>query len=767
MREAGVCGFAMRTEKQFADSNNFTAFRLLLALWVLLGHYKIFTGNFDPPWPFEYAMAAVDCFFVVSGYLVTSSFDRDSDFLRFYVRRFFRIYPLYITIVAIQTVLLGALDSAGIAANAGPLLHYFLANAAFANFLDHNLGHGTLASLVDPNLNPSMWTLKIEVGFYLILPFLWLGVRRYGLSLLVAIFVLSAAYYEAFDLTGHYPYAKQLPGEMQYFVLGIAAYLYRDRLVIGRALGLVLAVVAAVVFTLMVRTHAAIVFPLVVGAFTVLVALATPPIRLRTDISYGVYLLHAPVIQLSLLFGIYRPDWLGVIATVTVVLFLSVVVERLIEAPGIAFGKYLAQRLRQRAVVAPVPPAATDSVTKLNVIMLNDFCYVQGGASKVAIDEAIGLTKSGSNVIFLGAVGPPCKELRDSAVTVECLDQHELLEVSRQPFVALQGIWNFKAARHIRAILDQLPRDRTIVHLHGYTKALTVSPVWTARRLGFPVVCTLHDFFAACPNGAFFDYPKGRPCMKRALSLGCVMTHCDKRRYAHKLFRVARGLVQRWFAQFPTTVRDYISLSRRSAAILTTYLPPQARLHALQDAIDTVRGRPVAAAANRTILYVGRLDPEKGVLLLAETISRLGAEAIFVGDGPLRPVLEAIPGVSVTGWQPRAEIRRHLARARCLVFPSLWYETYGLTVDEAASCGVPAIVSDISAAAERIEDGMTGWHFRSGDRTDLIRCLKLIEDDALVRTAGLAAYDAFWRRGESAETHARRLMGIYKQAMQA
>ncbi|MDE1968443.1 MAG: acyltransferase family protein, partial [Alphaproteobacteria bacterium] len=84
----------MRTEKQFADSNNFTAFRLLLALWVLLGHYKIFIGDFDPPWPFEYAMAAVDCFFVVSGYLVTSSFDRDSDFLRFYIRRFFRIYPL-------------------------------------------------------------------------------------------------------------------------------------------------------------------------------------------------------------------------------------------------------------------------------------------------------------------------------------------------------------------------------------------------------------------------------------------------------------------------------------------------------------------------------------------------------------------------------------------------------------------------------------------------------------------------------------------------
>jgi len=757
----------MRTEKQFADSNNFTAFRLLLALWVLLGHYKIFIGDFDPAWPFEYAMAAVDCFFVVSGYLVTSSFDRDSDLLRFYVRRFFRIYPLYLAVVAVQTILLGTLDPVGISANVGPLLRYFMANAMFANFLDHNLGHGVLVSLVDPNINPSMWTLKIEVGFYLILPFLWMGVRRYGLPLLVAIFVLSAIYYEAFDLTDNYLYAKQLPGEMQYFVLGIAAYLYRDRVVIGRTTGLVLAAIAAVAFTLLVRSHPAIIFPLVVGAFTAVVALATPPVRLRTDISYGVYLLHAPVIQLSLLFGIYRPDWLGVIATVVVVLSLSLVVERVIEAPGIACGKYLAQRLRRRTVAPPLPQVPAAAAARLNILMLNDFCYVQGGASKVAIDEAISLARSGNNVIFLGAVGPPCAELCGSAVTVECLDQNELLDVGRRPFVALQGIWNIKAARRMRAILDRLPRDRTVVHLHGYTKALTVSPVWAARRLGFPVVCTLHDFFTACPNGAFFDYPKGRPCMKRALSLGCVMTHCDKRRYAHKLFRVARGLVQRWLAHFPAAVSDYISLSQRSAAILSTYLPPRARVHALQDAIDTVRDRPVAVAENRTILYVGRLDLEKGVQLLAETIGRLGAEAVFVGDGPLRPVLEAIPGVSVTGWQPRAEIRGYLARARCLVFPSLWYETYGLTVDEAASCGVPAIVSDISAAAERVEDGVTGWHFCSGDGADLARCLKLIDCDTMVRAAGLAAYDAFWRRSESAEMHARRLMRIYRLAMQA
>ena len=104
-----------------------------------------------------------------------------------------------------------------------------------------------------------------------------------------------------------------------------------------------------------------------------------------------------------------------------------------------------------------------------------------------------------------------------------------------------------------------------------------------------------------------------------------------------------------------------------------------------------------------------RLDREKGVQLLAEVAKELAIPITYVGDGPLRAEIEAMPGATVTGWVARDQVYRHLSTARCLVFPSLWYETYGLTVAEAAAYGVPAIVSDISAAAERVEDGVTGW----------------------------------------------------------
>src|ERR1700744_5813665 len=124
--------------------NNFTALRLLLALLGLFGHFQAFAGVRSPPWPYNYAATAVDCFFVVSGYLVTNSFDRDPNLYRFYVRRFFRIYPLYLVVVVVQGIALAAIEPAGLIANAGSLLKYFFFNAIFANFVQHDIGHGVL-----------------------------------------------------------------------------------------------------------------------------------------------------------------------------------------------------------------------------------------------------------------------------------------------------------------------------------------------------------------------------------------------------------------------------------------------------------------------------------------------------------------------------------------------------------------------------------------------------------------------------------------------
>jgi glycosyltransferase involved in cell wall biosynthesis len=394
-------------------------------------------------------------------------------------------------------------------------------------------------------------------------------------------------------------------------------------------------------------------------------------------------------------------------------------------------------------------------------LILNDYCYVNGGASKVAIDEAVALSRHGYDVVFLGATGPICAELREAGVRVVCLGQPELQQAAGHPGVLVQGLWNRAAYRGMKALLADLPPARTIVHLHGYTKALTASPVRAAVLAGFRIVCTLHDFFTACPNGAFFDYPARTPCLRTALSRECIMADCDKRHYAHKLYRVARATVQRGPGMLPRGIGDYITLSRGSAEILAPYLPREARYHSLENIIDVPRRAPVEVAANTVIVAVGRLDIEKGITPRVEAARRTGAELLLVGDGPLRPLAEGYDRCRVTGWLPAHEAVAALDTARCLVFPSLWYETYGLVVSEAAARGVPAIVSDISAAAERVDNDLTGWRMRAGDVDDLARCLRLTEDGDRVKAMGQAAYDRFWSAPPTAENHVAGLAAIY------
>src|SRR5207245_10225021 len=100
------------------------------------------------------------------------------------------------------------------------------------------------------------------------------------------------------------------------------------------------------------------------------------------------------------------------------------------------------------------------------VAVVSTQCYAQGGASRVAIDEAVALAHSGADVTFVGAIGPVSAELSNAPLKVVCLDQTELAAAAGQLGVMLQGLWNVAAFKAVGALLEKLEPERTIVHLH-------------------------------------------------------------------------------------------------------------------------------------------------------------------------------------------------------------------------------------------------------------------------------------------------------------
>ncbi len=403
------------------------------------------------------------------------------------------------------------------------------------------------------------------------------------------------------------------------------------------------------------------------------------------------------------------------------------------------------------------------------VIILNDYASVTGGSTAVAVASALELAARDVRVTLFTCVGPVAAELQDVPnLEVICLGQAEIAK-NRNRFQAFAQGWRNRAAVDaLRTLLRGKPRDRTVVHAHTWTKALSPFALEAVTRLGFKLVVTLHDFFIACPNGGFFVHGENELCRRVPLSAACWACNCDRRNYAHKLWRGARTVIQNRILRIPAKVSGFIGVSEFSLRLLRPDLPATTPARVIRNPVDVpasaADGR-VRAEENREFLFVGRFEVEKGVRLFAEAVQTSGLKATFVGDGAeLAAVRRMCPGATFTGWLPPAEIRRRLRRARALVFPPLWYETLGLVVIEAAAAGVPAIVSDQCAATDHVVDCVTGLHFAHGSAGALAgKMWQLADNDGLTARLSQLAHEWYWREPWTRARHVGELLGFYAE----
>jgi glycosyltransferase involved in cell wall biosynthesis len=403
----------------------------------------------------------------------------------------------------------------------------------------------------------------------------------------------------------------------------------------------------------------------------------------------------------------------------------------------------------------------------VNVVIITDNAHVNGGAAKVAIQEAVGLADRGHKIYYVCAVEPIARELIHPNISVCCSQQGDLLANPNPVAAFVQGWWNTRAAQLTNRIVTRLKGSETIVHLHTWSRALSASTIRAAIDSGIPVVCTLHDFILACPSGTFFNHTQQQVCDLRPLSAACLLTNCDTRSYAQKLWRVGRQVIQKQMGKAPAAINHFIVHSRLAGEVMEPYLPQDCMVHSLPIHVEGSQYPPAQPETNHNLVYLGRLVREKGVLLAANAAAAEGLPLTFVGSGPLAEQIQAAyPEAIVTGWVQHATSVQYLRQARALVFPSLWYETLGLVVLEAAAHGIPSLVPDTSAAREIVLDGVTGLHFKSGDELDLRSRMRELRDADLVRSLGRRAYERFWSSDHcSLNLHVSSLEAIYEKTI--
>ncbi len=328
--------------------NNFDFLRLVFALSVVC--YHGYALSREPALAilakFFNADLAVKAFFVVSGYLVVMSCERSSSFASYASKRVRRIYPAYFAIIVVCATA-GAISSAMSVADyaRSGALRYLGANLVFLNFLAPVLP-GIFESNTMREVNGALWTLKIEVMFYALVPLLVLAVRRLKIApVLAALYAASIAYalaMGAWHASGRCGLCAQLehqlPAQLTCFLVGSALYLYR-REAAGRwpALG-ALAVAAAVADAYFTQrfVHPAA-EPMWLGIAVVYAACEAPYLGNFArfgDLSYGTYIIHFPVIQTAVTLGWFARDpWPAFVSCVAITLAAAYASWHVVEKP--------------------------------------------------------------------------------------------------------------------------------------------------------------------------------------------------------------------------------------------------------------------------------------------------------------------------------------------------------------------------------------------------------------------------------------------------
>ncbi len=332
--------------------NNFDFLRLFFAILVIFCHsYILLRADKDEPFlrwtngQVDGGGIAVDCFFILSGYLITASFLRSKSVWSYLGKRSRRIFPGLLAAYVVGAWLVPMIADFPMPYRSTPtgILHFLeMTSRMRALYI-----HGAFASNPDPNIvNNSIWTIPYEFTCYVLIAMLGVAGLFRRRALLVAVFLLSLVVGSASPIWGPVLSRTHLGLEawarfIPFYLAGTVAWVFRERIRVT-SIGVALCVVSIVIAAAIPFTWNPVFA--CAGTYLVLAFGGANSIRLHSaarygDFSYGTYLYAWPVQQCIILFtGVSRPWPLFLMATIATAPF-AIASWYLIERPFLASSK--------------------------------------------------------------------------------------------------------------------------------------------------------------------------------------------------------------------------------------------------------------------------------------------------------------------------------------------------------------------------------------------------------------------------------------------
>jgi peptidoglycan/LPS O-acetylase OafA/YrhL len=367
--------------------NNFDLIRLFAAFQVALVHvFRIM--EIETAWigsfilHIFYLFPGVPIFFFISGFLISRSYENNSCLKEYFINRVLRLYPGLIVCVAFSIVLVmasGYLQGKGV--QWFELVALFLSKATFFQFYNPEF----MRAYGDGVLNGSLWTITVEIQFYLLIPVLFFLLSRKPpqcttncalIVLTVLFFILNRIYAVLPDMVDTSLITK---------LIGVSFfpwfYIFLLGVLIQRNFELFHAYLAGkfylifplyLVFAYMLSDFGGafgnnsnplvvVLLILTVFAFAYSMPAVSKKVLRGNDMSYGLYIYHMPVVNLLLYSGLYRKTEYGFVALMACIL-LAAISWLIIEKPALRLKRHPLFTVSARTVSGS--PVESSALTK-------------------------------------------------------------------------------------------------------------------------------------------------------------------------------------------------------------------------------------------------------------------------------------------------------------------------------------------------------------------------------------------------------------------
>lgn len=278
-------------------------------------------------------------------------------------------------------------------------------------------------------------------------------------------------------------------------------------------------------------------------------------------------------------------------------------------------------------------------------------------------------------------------------------------------FKLIFNIWfNKQYYKEIKQIVEINNID--LVHIHNFYPLLTPSAFKAAKDSGAKVVHTLHNYRLWCISGIFYrdNYGICELCTKSRFSMQGIFSKC---------FR--KSMVQSILAQFSFWYYKAIKVFDNIDYffVLTNFQKEKVKSLGIDEKKVILKPNSLNMTFNVAIekkdyIYVGRLEKSKGIYELLKAWNTLDERFILtvIGSGDIEEELKEKynkSNIIFKGKCSRKDTLLAISKSKYLIQPSLLYETFGLTIIEAMSYGVPVIGFDIGTRNDFIEDKVNGF----------------------------------------------------------